>query len=64
MKIRPVLAQLFRTDGRKDMKLIIAFRNFENAPQNCHIIAVLAVIMFIQSVPGEMRQTSQECSLS
>jgi len=28
-------------------KLIVAFRNFVNAPQNCHIILVLAVITFI-----------------
>jgi hypothetical protein len=38
MKIRPVGAELFRadgeTDGRTDMtKLIVAFRNFENAPK-------------------------------
>jgi hypothetical protein len=38
-KIRPVGAELFhagwRTDGRTDMtKLIVAFRNFANAPRN------------------------------
>jgi hypothetical protein len=38
MKIRPVVAEFFfmRTDGQTDrqdiMKLIVAFRNFENAP--------------------------------
>jgi hypothetical protein len=34
-KIRPVGAELFRADGRTDMeKLIIAFRDFANAPNN------------------------------
>ena len=33
MKIRPLGADLLRTDGRTDMKLIVAFRNFENAPK-------------------------------
>ena len=32
MKIRPVVAELFRTDKRTDMtNLIVAFRNFANA---------------------------------
>ena len=39
MKIRPVGAELFhadrRTDGQTDMtKIIVAFRNFANAPKN------------------------------
>jgi len=35
MKIRPVGAKLFHADGRTDMtKLIVAFRNFANAPKN------------------------------
>jgi hypothetical protein len=34
MKIRPVGAELFYLDGRTDMKkLIVAFRNFANAPK-------------------------------
>jgi hypothetical protein len=34
MKIRIVEVELFvRTDGRTDMKLIVAFRNFANAPK-------------------------------
>jgi hypothetical protein len=38
MKIRPVGAELFRADGRTYrqadmMKLIVAFRNFANAPK-------------------------------
>jgi len=34
VKIRPVGAELFHADGRTDMKLIAAFRNFVNAPKN------------------------------
>jgi hypothetical protein len=35
MKILPVEAELFHADGRTDMtKLIVAFRNFANAPKN------------------------------
>jgi hypothetical protein len=39
MKIRPVETELFHTDGRTGgqtdmMKLIVAFRNFSNAPKN------------------------------
>ena len=34
MKIRHVGAELFHADGRTDMtKLIVAFRNFANAPK-------------------------------
>jgi len=38
MKIRPVRAELFHADGRTDgqpamTKLIVAFRNFANAPK-------------------------------
>jgi hypothetical protein len=33
MKIRPVGAELLHADGQTDMtKLIVAFRNFANAP--------------------------------
>ena len=35
IKIRPVGAELFHVDGQTDMtKLIVAFRNFANAPKN------------------------------
>jgi hypothetical protein len=39
VKIRPVEAELFRADGRTDgradmMKLIVAFRQFVNEPEN------------------------------
>jgi len=34
MKIRPVVAELFHTDRPTDMtNLIVAFRNFANAPK-------------------------------
>jgi len=43
MKIRPVGAELFlcgRSEGRTDMtKLIVAFRNYANAPKNSVIAA-------------------------
>jgi hypothetical protein len=36
MKIRPVGAELSYADGQTDMTtLIVAFRNFENAPKIC-----------------------------
>jgi hypothetical protein len=41
MKIRPVGAELFNADGRTDMKLIAAFRNFANAPKN-HVTDITA----------------------
>jgi hypothetical protein len=35
MNNRPVDAELFHTEGQKDItKLIAAFRNFANAPKN------------------------------
>jgi hypothetical protein len=35
MKIRPVGAELFHADGLTDTtKLIVAFRNFANAPED------------------------------
>ena len=39
MKIRPVGAELFHTDGRTDMKLIVAFRNFANTPKQAKQIS-------------------------
>jgi len=34
MKIRSEGADFFHTDGRTDVKLIVAFRNFANSPKN------------------------------
>jgi hypothetical protein len=33
IKIRPVGAELFQVDRQKDVKLIVAFRSFVNAPK-------------------------------
>jgi len=39
MKIRPVGAELLRADRRADMtKLIVAFRNFGDAPKILHLL--------------------------
>jgi hypothetical protein len=36
MKIRPVGAELFHSDGRTDMtKITVVFRNVANAPESC-----------------------------
>jgi hypothetical protein len=36
MNIHPVGAELFQTDRQTDItELIVAFRNFANAPKNC-----------------------------
>jgi hypothetical protein len=41
MKIRPVEAKLFLADRRTDItKLIVAFRNFANAPTNNNMLYV------------------------
>ena len=38
IKIRPVRPELFYADGRMDIrKLIVAFRNFANAPKNYEV---------------------------
>ena len=34
IKIRPAGAELFHADRRADMKLTVAFRNFEHAPKS------------------------------
>ena len=35
IKIRSVGAEVFYADEKTDMKLIVAFRNFANAPNKC-----------------------------
>jgi hypothetical protein len=52
MKIRPVGAELFhadgRTDGRTEMtKLIVAFRNFTNAPESCTFCPHSVFVCFV-----------------
>jgi len=55
MKIRPVGAELFHADGRTDMTmLIVAFREFANAPKNCsnnsQYTSILKIISTIRSI--------------
>ena len=44
MKIQLLGAELFHADRQTDMKLIVAFRNFANAPKDCiwNILVMLA----------------------
>ena len=54
MKIHVVGAELLLADGRTDRrntdrrtgmtKLLVAFRNFANAPKNCHIVSMRVLI--------------------
>ena len=41
IKIHSLGYELFQTDGQTDMKLIVAFRNFANAPEILHISLLL-----------------------
>ena len=46
MKIRQVEAEWFHTDRRTDLtKLIIAFRNFANAPKNGTYVVLISDIL-------------------
>ena len=57
MKIRPVGAELFHADGRTDMtKLIVAFRNFVDAPK---IGCTMAVGISCRSLTAETWVQSQ-----
>ena len=52
MTIRSVRAEFFhadlRTDGRTDMtNLIVAFRNFTNAPKNIHLVFQITQLQII-----------------
>jgi hypothetical protein len=38
IKIRPVEAELFHADVQRDIKLLVAFCNFANAPKNITVI--------------------------
>ena len=55
MKIRPVGAELFRTEGRTDMtKLIVALRVFENASKTeLHIISIYICRPFCRIKNGD-----------
>jgi hypothetical protein len=46
MKFRPVGAELFHADGQTNMtKLIVAFRNFVNAPKNEEKVVIFCSFM-------------------
>jgi hypothetical protein len=46
MKIRAIGAELFHADGQTDMtKLIVAFRNFVNAPKNEEKVVIFCSFM-------------------
>jgi hypothetical protein len=48
MKILPVEAKLFHAEGRTDkMKLIVAFRNFANAPNKSKQVTVMSCKKFL-----------------
>ena len=59
MKIRLVGAELFHADGRTDMKLIVAYRNFANAPKNMVTEHKLKIKMEYGKIHIELRMT--EC---
>jgi hypothetical protein len=53
MEIRQVGVEMFHTDGRADMtKLIVAFRNFANAPRNRNTMCGQNVEFLIVTVAG------------
>jgi hypothetical protein len=46
MKIRLMGAEVFHVNGRTDItKIIVAFRNFAEAPENCSAFHVLLVVL-------------------
>ena len=48
MKIRPLGAEMFHADRQTDMtKLIVAFRNFANAPTNYVVCVRVGIRNFI-----------------
>jgi hypothetical protein len=55
MKIHPVGAELFHADGWTDgqtdmMKLIVAFRNFANAPKTIWLMLYSKIIVFFSEI--------------
>ena len=68
MKIRPVGAELFRADGRTDMKkLTVAFSNFANEPKNqtVNVVKVRTCSYFFKSlsyVPQSGRHNASLCN--
>jgi hypothetical protein len=61
MKIRPVGAELFHVDGRTDMKLRVAFRNFANAPKNDREVETVFtkwLIMQVRELSNRVQRSS------
>ena len=53
MKIHPVGAEMFHANRRTDMlKLIVAFRNFANAPQTLHYSIVHYSVIWTKKNTG------------
>jgi hypothetical protein len=47
MKIRLVGPELFKMEGRTDMtKLVVAFRNFANAPNKFYVLPTQCIYVF------------------
>jgi hypothetical protein len=68
MKIRPVEAELFLADRRTDVtKLIVAFRNFANAPTNNNMLYVtvlcsLYIVINCETVALYLEQYIYNCN--
>jgi hypothetical protein len=56
MQIRPVGAELFHADGQTNMtKLIVAFRNFANAPENTALDRLFGLWTYCADLPQRVR---------
>jgi hypothetical protein len=58
MKIRPVGAELFHSDGHKERqtdltKLIVAIRNFANAPKSAELI-LYSALWFLNTLLSDL----------
>jgi hypothetical protein len=58
IEIRPLRAEIFHMDGQTDtMNLIVAIRNFADAPNNCGLIRVFKNISL-----GKIQCVETRCS--
>jgi hypothetical protein len=58
MKIRTLEAELFRAEGRTDLtKLIVAFRNFANAPEKEHMLSLGTISIWVLWVKSELERS-------
>ena len=55
IKIRLAGAEFFLADGQTDMKLIIAFRNFANAPKNQWVFLERTEMRILQVGNGDVK---------